>query len=166
VAPVSVLVPSVVLGGGFAESALRAGVDRRPDAIAVDGGSTDSGPYYLGAGVSKMTREATARDLRLLMQARAELGVPLIVGSCGTSGTDGGVRWMKAICEEIARDLGQWPRIATIFTEPDRDHLERLRAAGRFEALRPELPLTADLLRDCSHIVSVIGAEPINAALD
>jgi len=48
-----VLVPSGVLGLGFDRDALRHGLTLSPDIIAIDGGSTDSGPYYLGTGTSK-----------------------------------------------------------------------------------------------------------------
>ncbi len=45
-----VLVPSGVLGLGFDEDALARGVKMQPDIICIDGGSTDSGPFYLGTG--------------------------------------------------------------------------------------------------------------------
>ena len=51
-----VLVPSGVLGLGFDSDALAAGIDTKPDIIAIDGGSTDSGPFYLGTGTSKYSR--------------------------------------------------------------------------------------------------------------
>ena len=54
------------------------------------------------------------------MRAREELGIPLIVGSCGTSGTDGGVDWIAGICREVARKAGQNLRIALIKSEQDK----------------------------------------------
>ena len=45
-----VLVPSGVLGLGFDPDALARGVAANPDIIAIYGGSTDSGPFYLGTG--------------------------------------------------------------------------------------------------------------------
>ena len=54
--PTRVLVPSGVLGLGFDRDALRAGIERNPDLISIDGGSTDSGPHYLGTGTSKYSR--------------------------------------------------------------------------------------------------------------
>ena len=54
-----VLIPTGALGMGFDARALARGLAARPDIIAVDGGSTDSGPAYLGAGVSKYGRAAT-----------------------------------------------------------------------------------------------------------
>ena len=112
--PTRVLIPSGVLGLGFERDALRRGVARRPDAIAIDGGSTDSGPFYLGAGVSKYSRASTKAEWRILMEVRAEAGVPLIIGSAGTCGTDGMVDWMTQSTDEVARELGQRVRVATV----------------------------------------------------
>jgi len=53
---VKVLIPAGALGIGFDERALALGVAAKPDIIAIDGGSTDSGPSYLGTGTSKYAR--------------------------------------------------------------------------------------------------------------
>ena len=58
-----------MLGAGFPPETLDRGLDLGADVIAVDGGSTDSGPYYLGAGTAKTSAAAVARDLRLLLRA-------------------------------------------------------------------------------------------------
>ena len=39
---------SGLLGYGFPEASLEAGMAREPHMIGVDGGSVDPGPYYLG----------------------------------------------------------------------------------------------------------------------
>ena len=70
-----VLVPTGVLGLGFDRKALARGVALRPDIIAVDGGSTDSGPFSLGAGESKYARAATKSGWGHLVQARADAGM-------------------------------------------------------------------------------------------
>jgi len=91
---------------------LNRGIALQPTFIACDAGSTDSGPAYLGSGKAKLSREACARDLRLLLKARDTLKVPLIIGSCGTSGRDVGVDWMAQLAREIARRSGyiaKWP---------------------------------------------------------
>ncbi|MCY4220721.1 MAG: hypothetical protein OXD35_03585, partial [Thiotrichales bacterium] len=72
--PTRVLIPSGVLGLGFERDALRRGLARAPHAIVIDGGSTDSGPFYLGAGVSKYSHASTKAEWRALMEARAEAG--------------------------------------------------------------------------------------------
>jgi len=52
-----------MLGAGFTESSLEWGIALGAHAIAIDGGSTDSRPYYLGTGAAKMPAEAIAADL-------------------------------------------------------------------------------------------------------
>jgi len=160
-----VLVPSGVLGSGCPEEAMARGVSLAPDAIAVDGGSTDSGPFYLGAATSKMTRKATKNDLRQLMLARDRLGVPLLVGSCGTSGTDAGVDWMADICNEIAREEGLTAKVALVYSEQTAAELAAYLASGAITPLPQAGAATAELLAECDHIVGLLGAEPLVAAL-
>src|SRR5689334_3656227 len=106
---VRILVPCGMLGAGFPAEIVARGLDLGADVIAVNGGSTASGPYYLGTGTAKTTAAAVARDLRLLLRAAATAGIPLIVGSCGTGGTDSGVDWVagiaRTVMEEAALDL-------------------------------------------------------------
>jgi len=160
-----VLVPSGVLGSGCPDEALARGVSLAPDCIAVDGGSTDSGPYYLGTGTSKMTRQATKHDLRQLMLARDRLGVPLLVGSCGTSGTDAGVDWMADIAREIAREEGLRARLALVYSEIGPGALLPYIQTGRTAPLDPALPLTAERVEACEHIVGLLGYEPLAEAI-
>ena len=49
-----ILVPAGMLGAGFTGSALDRGIALGADAIAIDGGSTDCGPAYLGRAMAKM----------------------------------------------------------------------------------------------------------------
>ena len=86
--PTRVLVPTGALGITFDRAALARGIAARPDIIAVDGGSTDSGPFSLGSGTSKYSRAATKSEWSQLMIARAAAGVPLVIGTSGTCGTD------------------------------------------------------------------------------
>src|SRR3954447_10363271 len=87
-AEIRVLSPTAILGYGFPEASLAAGLARDPHVIAVDAGSSDPGPYYLGAGVSFTDREAVKRDLRLMLRAGRERRVPVVVGSAGGAGAE------------------------------------------------------------------------------
>ena len=60
---------SGILGYGYAEESLRIGMARKPQVIGCDGGSTDPGPHYLGAGTTFSSRLAMKRDLRLMLRA-------------------------------------------------------------------------------------------------
>ncbi len=160
-----ILVPSGVLGSGCPEDALERGISLAPDCIAVDGGSTDSGPYYLGTGTSKMTRRATKRDLRQLMLARDRLQIPLLVGSCGTCGTDSGVDWMADIAREIAREEGLTARLALVYSQQRPGDLLPLLDAGKVTPLEPALPLTHERLLECDNVVGLLGYEPLADAI-
>src|SRR5580692_11932835 len=114
---VTVLVPTGMLGAGVRREHIRYGIAAGVDAIAADSGSTDSGPSYLARGVSKMNRESLKRDLEILMDEAHRAKIPLLVGTCGTSGTDAGVDWTRDIVIEVARDLGITPKIACLYSE-------------------------------------------------
>src|SRR5438105_6272868 len=94
---VRVLVPVGMLGGGFPPGTVERGIALGADLVAVDAGSTDSGPHYLGTATAKTARAAVARDLRAILPAAHAAGIPVVVGSCGTSGTDAGVDWVHDV---------------------------------------------------------------------
>ena len=96
-----ILSPTAILGYGFPLASFQAGLDRDPHAIAVDAGSTDPGPYYLGSGQSFTQRSAVKRDLRYLIEAAMERKIPLIIGTAGGSGAKAHVGWTLAIIQEI-----------------------------------------------------------------
>lgn len=163
---IRVLSPTGVLGAGFKETSFWRGVELAPQVIACDGGSTDSGPYYLGTGQPKLSRQATRRDLRILMRARQQLGVPLIIGSCGTSGADSGVDWLRDICLEIAAEEGMSFRLACIYSQQSPSQLADYLRCGKILPLPAAPPLDEPGLLNNSHIVGMMGSEPLNQALD
>ena len=158
-----ILIPTGAIGLGFDEAALWRGIDSGIDAICVDGGSTDSGPHYLGTGTSKYSRAATKSEWRTLMRARARAGVPLIIGTAGTCGTDATVDWMADITRELANELGQDITIARVYASQDKARVAR--SLDRISPLWPELPLDATTLEACTNIVALAGAEQIAAAI-
>ena len=109
-----VLIPSGALGITYSREALKEGLKKSPDIIAIDGGSTDSGPAYLGQGVSKYSRATTKSEWKALMEARDSLKIPLLIGSAGTCGTNASVDWFLKITQELAKELGQRPKIAVL----------------------------------------------------
>lgn len=162
---VRILVPTGMLGGGFPPETVARGLELGADVIAVDGGSTDSGPYYLGSGTAKTAAAAVARDLRVLLRAAATAHIPLIVGSCGTSGTDSGVDWVAGITREILAAEGLDLRVATIYSEQRAADLKEHLGRGRVHPLPPAGELDPATLESCTHIVGMMGHEPIEAAL-
>ena len=160
-----VLIPSGALGLGYDRAALARGVANRPDIIAIDGGSTDSGPSYLGRGVSKYSRASTKAEWRELMQARAEAGVPLVIGTAGTCGADAAVDWLYAITEELAAELGQNLRVARLYSGQNPSVLTKALASGQITPLAAAPLISPEVLASCSNIVALAGAEQIQAAL-
>jgi hypothetical protein len=166
VAEAKVLVPAGMLGAGFTAEAIERGIALGAGAIAIDGGSTDSGPYYLGSASPKMPAEAIAADLRLMIVHGAAAGIPVIVGSAGTSGTDTGVDWVAGIAEQILKEEGLSLRVARIYSELHVDTLAAALEAGGITPLAPAGELTLGTLERCEHIVGLLGAEPFAAALE
>jgi len=160
-----VLVPSGVLGLGFSSEALARGVAAGCDLIAIDGGSTDSGPHSLGIGRSKYSRAVCKAEWRALMEARAQLGVPLVIGTAGTCGTDSTVDWMYDITCELAAELGQRLRVVRLYSgQPQARVAEALRM-GRLQPLSPAPEITPEGVEGMANIVALAGVEQVQAAL-
>ena len=157
-----ICIPSGALGLGYDAVALERAIAAKPDLIAIDGGSTDSGPSYLGRGVSKYARESTKIEWQGLVEARAKAGCPLVIGTAGTCGTDSTVDWLYEITLEILSDLGQTAKIARLYSEQDPNVIARIPLTPL--AAAPDV--NADTIESCTHIVALAGAEQINAALD
>jgi len=163
---VRILIPSGVLGLGFDKAALAVGVANQPDAICIDGGSTDSGPFYLGTGTTKYSEAATRSEWRDLLIARHTLGVPLIIGSCGTCGTDSTVDWMYDLTLSIASELGYNLKVARLYCSQNSTVISQALNNHKIQALSPELPIANADIDQCSNIVALAGVEQINAAVD
>lgn len=157
-----VLVPSGALGLGYDPEALERAIAAGPDLIAIDGGSTDSGPSYLGRGVSKYARESTKAEWRGLIEARQKAGCPLVIGTAGTCGTDSTVDWLFDITLEILAELGLGAKIARLYCEQGPAEI----AARTITPLPGAPEVVPDDIAACTHIVALAGAEQINAALE
>jgi hypothetical protein len=155
-----------LLGAVFTADSIDRGMALGADVIAIDGGSTDSGPAYLATASAKVPREAVAADLLLMLTAAVAARIPMIIGSAGTSGTDAGVEWVAGIVEDIARDEGVHLRMARIYSEQDIDLMSSALADGKISPLPPAGPLDIAALQRCEHVVGLMGAEPIVAALE
>ena len=160
-----VLIPSGALGLGYDRAALARGIAQKPDLIAIDGGSTDSGPHYLGTGTSKYSRSSTKSEWRELMEARAQAGVPLVIGTAGTSGADSAVDWLIEITREIAEETGRTVKVAVLKSSQNSVVLKDALAAKKIRPLEPVLEISPSLLDECTNIVALAGAEQIQAAL-
>lgn len=160
-----ILIPAGALGIPYDRQALARGLAEKPDLIAIDGGSTDSGPYYLGTGTSKYSRNATKADWADLMAARAIAGIPLLIGTAGTCGADSAVDWMLDITLEIAKERGEALKIATLKSGQDQNQIITAYEAGQITPLEGAPDIDARLIQQTTNIVALAGIEQIQAAL-
>ncbi len=163
---VRLLSTSAILGYGFPEASLEAGMAREPHMIGVDGGSVDPGPHYLGAGKPFCSVMSIRRDLRLMLHAAITGRIPLIIGTCGGSGGEPHLELVADLAREIAREDGLSFRMALIHAEPGREDLIERVGAGRIHPLAELPPLDADTIRRATRIVAMMGPEPFMRALD
>ena len=161
-----ILIPSGALGLGYDRDALMRGISLEPDLIAIDGGSTDSGPHYLGTGTSKYSRSSIKSEWRELMQARAMANVPLVIGTAGTCGADDAVDWLLDITKEIATETDQKVTVAVLKSGQPTDRVINALDQGRITPLEPVIDINHSVLQSCTNIVALAGAEQIQAALN
>ena len=161
-----VLIPSGALGITYSKEALKEGLKNSPDIIAIDGGSTDSGPAYLGQGVSKYSRATTKSEWKALMEARDSLKIPLLIGSAGTCGTNASVDWFLKITQELAKELGQRPKIAVLKCSQSKTRVGDAFKKGKIKSLPFAPPISEELIDSCTNIVGLAGVEQITSAID
>lgn len=165
-ATLRVLSASGQLGYGIPQAALRAGLAQRPDFIGCDMGSIDPGPAYLGSGKMATSPEVTRRDLALVLKGARELGVPLVLGTAGTSGARPHLEATLEMVRAIAREEGLRFRLATIEADMPVARVARALEAGELTPLGGELAVTRADLDSCTHIVGQMGCEPFRRAFE
>ena len=157
---------SGLLGYGFPEASLNAGMDRQPHMIGVDGGSTDPGPYYLGSGKCVNSRMSMKRDLRLMLRAARGRRIPMVIGSCGGAGGETHLQTVVGLVREIAKEDDLHFRMAVIHAEQDKNWVKTQLKAGRVKALRNVKDLDDATIDRATRIVGMMGPEPFQRALD
>jgi hypothetical protein len=163
---IRILTPSGMLGYGFPIDHFRLGLARRPHAITIDSGSTDSGPQKLGLGEMTCSREAYLKDLEVLLEAQQAAKVPLLISSAGGDGTNLHVDAFRDMIAGIVRRRGWRIRLAKIYADIDKAHIARELEAGRVEPLGPVPPLAPREIEAATVVVAQMGAEPFLEALD
>jgi hypothetical protein len=167
-ADVTILCPTGHLGFTPLEPAsFRAGCLLKPDFIIADSGSCDIGPYPLGADGQASPAAWQRHDVEIMLLEARKLGVPMIIGSASDTGTDRGVRQFAEMVQDIAREHGLAPfRMATIYSELTREQVVgRMKAGTVVQGLDGREDADEALIARTDHIVAVMGAEPIAAAL-
>jgi hypothetical protein len=140
-------------------------MENQPDLIAVDAGSTDPGPYYLGAGKSFTSRPAVKRDLEIILKGAVEHSIPFIIGTAGGCGARDHVDWTKGIIEELAKENSLSFRMALIYADIPKDVVKEAFRTGRLSPLYPAPDITEEEIDKSVRIVAQMGAEPVLNAL-
>lgn len=162
---ITVLAPTGTLGYGFGADAFARGMSLKPDVIAVDAGSTDPGPYYLGSGMPLVSRYSIKRELTELITAGLHAGIPVIVGSAGGSGSRQHVDGTVEIVREIATEKRLRFRLARIYADVEVGRVKHAITLGEVDQFEAGFPLTHGILDETVALVAQMGHEPIVEAL-
>lgn len=163
---ITVLTPTGTLGYGFGTEALDRGMRLKPDVIAVDAGSTDPGPHYLGSGEPLVSRFSMKRELSDLIRASRKAKIPLVVGSAGGSGCRRHVDWTVEIVREVAREQGLAFKLAWIYADVVPQRVKDAIAQDEVRDFEAGFALTEGMIDETVALVAQMGHEPIAAALD
>jgi len=161
-----VLSSTAILGYGFPISSFEEGMKYKPDVIAADAGSTDPGPYYLGAGYSFTDRTAVKRDLSIMIEAGVKNKIPVIIGTAGGSGGAPHLAEVVEIVKEISAEKQLTFKTAVISAEMNKDTVSKLNSEGKVKPLHPAPELTQQNIDDSKRIVAQMGVEPYIKALE
>ncbi|HLU83408.1 MAG TPA: hypothetical protein VKZ43_08405, partial [Trueperaceae bacterium] len=138
------------------------GVATRPDFILADSGSDDIGPVPLGTDTSTAPREWQYHDLEKMLLAARKLGVPMLIGSAGDTGSNSRVDMYVEMIRDIAKkhDLAPF-QLGYFYSEvPKHLLLAKMRAGERVTGLDGRGDLTEAELEATERIVAVAGVHP------
>jgi hypothetical protein len=135
------------------------------DLICADSGSCDVGPVPLGADVSSSPRRWQEHDLEAMVLAGRRLGVPVIIGSAGDTGSNSRVDLFVEIVRDIAaRHRLPRFRLGFFHSEVDNDLL-RDRLDG-IEGLDGRPALDRATIAATDRVVAMAGVHPYIKLLD
>lgn len=158
---IRILTPVGMLGYGIPEADFMRGIDAGADAVIVDAGSTDPGPYLLGLGKMIVAASALERDLRTILRGCRKRGIPLLLGSAGGPGIGAHVDETIAVIGRIALAEGWRLKIAAVYADVDKAVVLERFEAGRIGPCASAPAATRDDIERSEHIVAQMGAEPI-----
>ncbi|MGH9356459.1 MAG: acyclic terpene utilization AtuA family protein [Terriglobia bacterium] len=154
------------LGHGCDPNSVARGLERNPDFIAVDAGSTDIGAYYLGSRTPFFHPVSIKRDLALLVKAAIGRKIPLIVGNVLATGTNVQLQEGLEFLHEVARENSLQFRVAVVRAEIDSAYLKKKLREGPIPPLGAKSRLTSADVESAEAIVAQMGVEPLMRALE
>lgn len=138
------------------------GLERHPDIIAADSGSDDIGPVPLGTDTCTSPLAWQTHDLEEMLLASRRLGVPMIIGSSGDTGTDSRVDLFVGIIRDLARKhrLPSF-RLGYFYSNVPKDRVRAaLQRGERVIGLDSRDDLTLSELDATDRIVAMAGVHP------
>jgi len=155
---------------GFAPlrtASFQLGVAAGPHYIAADSGSDDVGPVPLGADVCTSPESWQRHDLEQMLLASRKIGVPMIIGSSGDTGSNSRVDLYVRIIKELAEKHGLKKfRLGYFYSEVDAEYLRaKIRAGDRVLGLDGRADLAESELDATQRIVAMAGVHPFIALL-
>lgn len=144
------------------------GVEANPDFIAADSGSDDIGPTPLGSDTCTSPRAWQEHDLEEMLLASRKLGVPMIIGSAGDTGTNSRVDLYVEIIREIAARHKLPPfKLGWFYSEVDREFVRaKIRGGSPIRGLDEREDLSESELDATSRIVAMAGVHPFRRLLE
>ncbi len=155
---------------GFAPlrtASFQLGVAAGPHYIAADSGSDDVGPVPLGADVSTSPESWQRHDLEQMLLAARKIGVPMIIGSSGDTGSNSRVDLYVRIIRDLAakHSLKKF-RLGYFYSEVDPQYLRaKIRAGDKVLGLDGRPELAESELDATQRIVAMAGVHPFIALL-
>lgn len=159
----SIICPNGHLGfAPLRTESFQLGVAAKPDYIAADSGSDDVGPVPLGSDTSTSPESWQRHDLEQMLLAARKLGVPMIIGSAGDTGSNSRVDLYVKIIREIAAEHKLAPfKVGYFYSELDKSYLSKqLQAGVEITGLDGYASLTEAELEATDRIVAVAGVHP------
>ncbi len=149
---------------GFAptkEGSFALGLEADPDLIACDSGSSDCGPVPLGSDGTASPLAWQTHDIELMLVAARKLGVPMIIGSAGDTGTNSRVDRYVTIVRELAAKHGLAPfKLGYFYSELSRETVRAYLVESAILGLDGRADLTEAELDATDRIVAVAGVHP------
>ena len=162
---IKILTPVGMLGYGFPEEDFKRGMERQPDAVILDSGSTDPGPYMLGCGTTMVKPRAYVRDLKMILSGIGEKKIPLLIGSAGGSGCKENVDYIVDVIRQLCAELGLHKKLVVIYADVDKAIVQKQLSEGKITSCSSSPVLTEQDVATSVRIVAQMGMEPILKAL-
>src|SRR5690606_34517011 len=156
---------------GFAPlktESFRLAVETRPDFIAADSGSDDIGPVPLGNDSCASPRAWQEHDLEEMLLAARRIGVPMLIGSAGDTGTNSRVDMYVQIIRDIAAKHSLAPfKLGWFYSEVDRELIRaKIRGGSPVRGLDAREDLNETELDATARVVAMAGVHPFVRLLE